>query len=175
LDRQYRCLHGFLHWEPSISHNLYIWKNMCLPPKPQLFKRILTLILSNSMIYFKEKRFFNQIKGTAMGCCISVYLANCYTFVVTRPLVLNPHTWLVCFLWFFDDLFFIICQPNQQDFSNAIENISNKNIRYEIVNPANTHNFLDTTVTIKNNMIVLELYSKETAFARLLHTSLPYN
>jgi hypothetical protein len=122
------------------------------------------------MIHFKEKRFFHHIKGTAMGFCIYVYFANCYMFVVNRPLVLNPHTWLVCFLRFIGDLFFIICQPNQRDFSNAVENISNKNIRYEIVNPANTHNFLDTTVTIKTNMIVLE-YSKETASGSYLHPS----
>ena len=48
------------------------------PPPPRLFKEILTLVLCNSMIEFKNKRFFHQIKGTAMGCCISVYFANCY-------------------------------------------------------------------------------------------------
>lgn len=144
-------------------------KNMCHPPKPQLFKRILTLILTNSMIHFKEKRFFHQITGTAMGCCISVYFANCYMFAVTRPLVLTPPTWLVCFLRFIDDLFFIIDQPNEQEFSDAITSISNLNIRYEIVDPAQTQNFLDTTITIKRNQITLEPYSKETASGSYLH------
>ncbi len=145
--------------------------NMYLPPGPQLFKRILTLILTNSMIHFKEKRFFHQIKGTAMGCCISVYFANCYMYAITRPLVLTPPTWLVCFLRFIDDLFFIICRPNQQDFPNAIASISNRHIRYEITDPANTQNFLDTTVTIKRSRITLEPYSKETASGSYLHPS----
>jgi hypothetical protein len=146
-------------------------KNMCPPPKPKLFKRILTLILSNSMIHFKEKRFFHQIKGTAMGCCISVYFANCYMFAVTRPLVLSPPTWLICFLRFIDDLFFIICNPNQQDFLAAVNSISNHNIGYEIVDPAKTQNFLDTTVSIKKDRIILEPYSKETASGSYLHPS----
>lgn len=146
-------------------------KNLCPPPRPQLFKRILALILTNSMIHFKEKRFFHQIKGTAMGCCISVYFANCYMFAVTRSLVLTPPTWLVCFLRFIDDLFFIICHPDQQEFSNAVESISNSNIRYEIVDPAEKQNFLDTTVLIKKNKIILEPYSKETASGSYLHPS----
>jgi hypothetical protein len=92
-------------------------------------------------------------------------------FAVTRPLVLSPPTWLICFLRFIDDLFFIICNPNQQDFLAAVNSISNHNIGYEIVDPAKTQNFLDTTVSIKKDRIILEPYSKETASGSYLHPS----
>jgi hypothetical protein len=55
-------------------------KKLRPPPQPILFKRILSLILTNSMIHFKNRKFFHQITGTAMGCCISFFFANSYMF-----------------------------------------------------------------------------------------------
>lgn len=80
---------------------IFLGQTVSMPPRLfilKTFRRILTLILTNYIIHLKDKRFFHQIKGTAMGCCISVYFSNCYMFVVTRPLVLTPPTWLICFL-----------------------------------------------------------------------------
>jgi len=138
------------------------------PPPHRLFSEILTLVLTNSMINFKNKRFFHQIKGTAMGCCISVYFANCYMYYTTQQIIHNPPGSLFLFLRFIDDLFFIINKPD--DIHDIIRMISNDHINYEITPPSKTQNFLDTTVSISpKNIIILEPYSKDTASGAYLH------
>lgn len=139
------------------------------PPPPRIFREILTLILTNSMIHFKETKFFHQIKGTAMGCCISVFFANCYMYSVTRTIILSPPSWLISFLRFIDDLFFITIQNDPVTFKEMIDTISNNNIKYEICSPSNEQNFLDTTIKIINNSLVVQPFTKETASGAYLH------
>lgn len=157
------------------SENFQILKDYCFktrmrkPPLPRVFREILTLILSNSMIHFKERRFFHQITGTAMGCCISVFFANCYMYSVTRSIILSPPSWLVSFLRFIDDLFFITTVYDQTIFDEMITGISNDSIKYEVCAPAEEQNFLDTTVKIRNNGLVIQPFTKETASGAYLH------
>ena len=140
------------------------------PPPPRLFNEILSLVLCNSMIQFKNRRYFHQIKGTAMGCCISVYFANCYMYYITRQVIHNPPAWLVCFTRFIDDLFFIVSPYNHAQFKRTIALISNKNIQYEISDPAVAQNFLDTTVSLtRNNVLSIAPFSKDTASGSYLH------
>jgi len=154
----------------SLLQNIAQAKNKKKPPSPGLFFRILTLVLTNSMISFKNKRFFHQIKGTAMGCCISVYFANCYMYYTTRPLLDNPPRSLFLFLRFIDDLFFIITDSSDMD--NLISTITDAHIGYEITPPSTKQHFLDTTVHIsRKNTIILEPYSKDTASGAYLHPS----
>jgi hypothetical protein len=142
------------------------------PPQPHLFKRILELVLTNSMITFKNRRFFKQIKGTAMGCCISVYFANCYMFDVTKNLINNRPPWLISFLRFIDDLFFISELNNATEINSLIQSISNEHIKYEVSTPGKVQNFLDTTITLtKKGVILFAPYSKETASGAYLHPS----
>jgi hypothetical protein len=142
------------------------------PPLPHLFKRILELVLTNSMITFKNKRFFKQTKGTAMGCCISVYFANCYMFAITKNLINYRPPWLISFLRFIDDLFFISELNDSTEINNIIQSISNENIKYEVSTPGKMQNFLDTTITLtKKGTILFAPYSKETASGAYLHPS----
>lgn len=142
------------------------------PPPPHLFKRLLELVLTNSMITFKNERYFKQIKGTAMGCCISVYFANCYMFSLTRNLINNRPSWLITFLRFIDDLFFITSTNDGSEMDKLIQSISNESIRYEVSIPGKTQNFLDTTITLnKKGIISFAPFSKETASGAYLHPS----
>ena len=142
------------------------------PPQPHLFKRILELVLTNSVIVFKNNRFFKQIKGTAMGCCISVYFANCYMFSITKNLINNKPCWLVSFLRFIDDLFFITNKKDSVEFNKLIQSISNNCIKYEVSIPGRTQNFLDTTITLNREGIIMSApFSKETASGAYLHPS----
>ncbi len=160
----------------KVNHLILVNKAIKLkkkkPPQPHLFKRILELVLTNSMISFKNKRFFKQIKGTAMGCCISVYFANCYMFDVTKNLINNRPSWLITFLRFIDDLFFISEVNNVPEIDTLIQSISNENIKYEVSTPGKVQNFLDTTITLtKKGVILFAPYSKETASGAYLHPS----
>jgi hypothetical protein len=124
------------------------------------------------MISFKNKLFFKQIKGTAMGCCISVYFANCYMFDVTKNLINNRPSWLISFLRFIDDLFFISELNNIPEINKLIQSISNENIKYEVSTPGKVLNFLDTTITLtKKGVILFAPYSKEMASGAYLHPS----
>jgi hypothetical protein len=141
-------------------------------PHHHLFKRILELVLTNSMITFKNKRFFKQTKGTAMGCCISVYFANCYMFSITKNLINHRPPWLISFLRFIDDLFFISELNDSAKINNLIQSISNENIKYEVSTPGKIQNFLDTTITLtKKGAILFAPFSKETASGAYLHPS----
>jgi hypothetical protein len=93
-------LYPNIPWEAGIEaytkffkenkHNLQtiaITKHKKKLPPHRLFTEILTLVLTNSMINFENKRFFHQIKETAMGCCISVYFANCYMYYTTHQII----------------------------------------------------------------------------------------
>jgi hypothetical protein len=142
------------------------------PPQPHLFRRLLELVLTNSMITFKNERFFKQISGTAMGCCISVYFANCYMFAITKNLINNKPPWLICFLRFIDDLFFITNINDSSEINHLIKSISNEKIQYEVSAPGKTQNFLDTTITLnKKGVITFAPFSKETASGAYLHPS----
>lgn len=139
------------------------------PPSPTIFQQILTLIITNSFIVFKNKRYFLQIKGTAMGCCISVFFANCYMYYVTKPLLTNSPPWLSTFLRFIDDLFFIITTDDPTKFTEILETISNDHIRYESSPLALKQNFLDITVFLENNFLQFSPYTKQTASGSYLH------
>lgn len=179
-------LYPNIPWEEGISsstefyksnleslRNEAILKNKLPPPSPMLFERILTLIISNSMINFKNQRFFHQIKGTAMGCCISVYFANCYMYSLTKNILLNPPSWLLSFLRFIDDIFLITTEDNFSNLKELMATISNCNIHYELEAPAKKQSFLDTTITIhkKTNVLIIEPHSKDTASGSYLHPS----
>jgi len=176
-------LYPNIPWKEGIDASTDFYKNnlaalkilakdrkMRQPPQPNLFRIILELVLTNSMISFKDRRFFKQIKGTAMGCCISVYFANCYMFSITNNLIKHKPTWLISFLRFIDDLFFITNINNRSEINTLIKSISNEHIRYEVSEPARMQNFLDCTITLNNkNIIVFAPFSKETASGAYLH------
>lgn len=139
-------------------------------PSSRLFREILSLILCNSLIEFKKGRFFHQIKGTAMGCCISVYFANCYMFELTRTIIENPSSEVISFLRFIDDIFLITIDKTANEIQQLFNLISNANIHYEINTPSKKQDFLDTTITINNkHQIISKPFSKETASGSYLH------
>jgi hypothetical protein len=150
----------------SFLRNDAITKRRLPIPSPKLFQRILSLVICSSVITFKKQRFFHQIKGTAMVCCISVYFANCYMFFLTQPLIEKPPPWLLVFLRFIDDIFIVSTSDN---IKFIFDSISNKNIAYEINTPSVTQNFLDTTIMIRKGKILTKPYFKETASGSYTH------
>ena len=74
------------------------------PPKPRLFSKILHLVLSNNILHFRDRLWFQQLKGTAMGCSISVFLANTFMYYRTRNLLQSPPPNLLYLGRYIDDL-----------------------------------------------------------------------
>lgn len=141
------------------------------PPNASTFREILELILKNSYISFKNRRFFKQIQGTAMGMCISVYFANAYMYMITKTVIHHPPKGITTFLRYIDDIFVIIETNEADPIENLFRMISNNNIKYTIEKPATTQPFLDLLVEIDTDSktIETETYWKETASGSFLH------
>ena len=159
----YECNLAFLQERATQQSRLPV-------PSSRLFREILTLIICNSLIEFKKGRFFHQIKGTAMGCCISVYFANCYMFELTKTIIENPPSGVIAFLRFIDDIFLITIDKTSNEIQQLFNSISNPSIRYELNTPSTKQNFLDTTITINSKRLInSEPFSKDTASGSYLH------
>jgi hypothetical protein len=141
------------------------------PPPAALFKRILQAVLCNSIINFKDKRFFHQIRGTAMGCCISVYFANCYMYYLTKTVIERPPKWLILFQRFIDDILIIMTPTEHGDLPALIASITTEHILYTHTQPSQSDNFLDINIRLHpiTNKLEISPYTKETASGSYLH------
>ena len=74
------------------------------PPKPNLFREILTLVITKNYLHFQNSSWYHQRSGTAMGCSISVFFANTFLFYRTEKLLRNPPTDLKYLGRYIDDL-----------------------------------------------------------------------
>lgn len=84
------------------------------PPSTATFRAILNLVLRNHYFNFREERWFLQIRGTAMGCSISVYLANCLMYSRTRYLIDSPPENLLYMTRYIDDIIGIWTGPQEE-------------------------------------------------------------
>lgn len=177
-------LYPNIPWGPGIeaattfyANNLELLQTMAerekllRPPPAALFKRILQTVLCNSIINFKDIRFFHQIKGTAMGCCISVYFANCYMYYLTKTVIERPPEWLILFQRFIDDILIITTNAETNDLSGLIASITTEHILYTHTQPSKSDNFLDINIRLNPVNLKLEIspYTKETASGSYLH------
>ena len=148
------------------------------PPPPRLFRECLKMVVENSVVSLKGQRHFLQISGTAMGACISVYLANTYMYSLTRNVLEEiaseeRHEWIEFLLRFIDDLFLVIkYDPGQEileDFLRA--RIGSETIKYTYTEICRTVAVLDVQVTIneKTQLIETHPYSKPTSKPTYLH------
>lgn len=147
-------------------------KGLLPPPSPPQFERVLTLVMRNSFITFKNRDFFRQRKGTAMGICISVYFANCYMWkvsqrVLTRQIELPG---VVTFLRFIDDILVIQTDGNRDVLKQLFESITNEDCTYVIDNPGRKQSFLDVVIYFaENGLIETEPFTKATSTESFLH------
>ena len=147
--------------------------NKLQPPPTHVFSALLELVITTSTITFKNQRFFHQIKGTAMGCCISVYFANTYMYSLTKNLIEHPPSWFVVFLRFIDDIIIIAEPPTPTAITECFKNISNPFISYTISSKQENQPFLDVSLNINSRTRILNIspYWKPTASGGYLHPS----
>lgn len=141
------------------------------PPTPETFRRLLELVLQNSYITFKNRNFYKQTQGTAMGTCVSVYFANTYMYAITRRIIENPPPGVTAFLRYIDDILIIYETETGGDIETIFQSITNNNIKYTIEKPALKQPFLDLSIEIDQTTgrIETETYWKETSSGSFLH------
>ncbi len=160
------------------------------PPPPELFGEILWFIVTNSFVSFKpfstrttnsstnhqqqqqNIMIFHQTKGTAMGCCVSVFLANCFMFKVTRHLIERPPGHHLDFFFrYIDDLLFST-KGTDQDIADLISSITTEAITYTVGDKLGDRvEFLDVAIEIdsETKRIKTSPFQKATASPFYLH------
>ena len=158
----------------SVRHILIAKANkdkLLQPPSIDLFHRILRLVLENSIITFKRKRYFRQLTGTAMGMCISVYFANTFMYYRTQHIIDNPPVGLILFVRFIDDIFYIFEKEDPDLLQQITNSISDAAITLENTDFGDTQPYLDLLVSInkRTNRIETQTYYKETCSGAFLN------
>lgn len=140
------------------------------PPDPPTFKKILLTILENSIISYQNEAHFHQIKGTAMGACISVFFANCYMWKLTVNIIVNPPSHILLFLRYIDDII-ILTTADLNQIMRLLESISNDHITYSQNKLGKSTEFLDVLITINPETGLIETapFSKPSASPTYLH------
>lgn len=171
----------------SRFHVLKAWaddNNYLAPPNPLVFRRILAEVLQNNVFHFQDSRYFRQLKGTAMGCSMSVFLANTFMYKRTRHLLESPPNDLRYIGRYIDDIVGVWTgQPHEieQLFAQTVD----EHIRLTFVIGGRSLEALDLVLELENDgSIATRLYRKPTDGSQFLHwdsahptslkTSVPY-
>lgn len=132
------------------------------PPSTALFEKIITLVLKNHFFHFQEKRWFHQIRGTAMGCSISVYLANCLMYYRTRHLIDSPPPGLRFLARYIDDIVGIFV-GDPGEIKPLFQDVRGGGIELTYVIGGQQLEALDVTIFLKDDgRIGTRLYRKPT-------------
>ena len=149
-------------------YNLHRGLGLLDPPTPGIFGTLLKLVLENSLIHYQGLRYFRQIKGTAMGCCVSVYFANTYMLEVTKDILESPPGHIILFERFIDDIL-LITTGTDGDIAVLFQSITNEHISYEVSKAALNGTFLDLELFLLDGRIHTRTYSKPTSVPFYLH------
>lgn len=140
------------------------------PPTAGIFRELLGLVLQNSYIHFQGGRWFRQMKGTAMGCCISVYFANTYMLSVTRQVVEAPPPHILLFVRFINDIL-VLTTGSEEEIQTLFGSISNEHISYEISRARASGPLIDLQIYIRKLRVETKTYAKPTSVPFFLHAN----
>lgn len=175
------ALYPSIPWEEGIKASTWLYstkfhmlraiaikENHLPPPSPRLFKKILELILTKNYFHFQGDKWFHQIKGTAMGCSISVFLANAFMYWKTRNLIRNPPKGLIFMGRYIDDIIGIY-DGDKDDIKNLFEEVTDDNIRLTYVIDPGILEALDLLIWIDEGKVITRLFRKPTDGHQYLH------
>lgn len=139
------------------------------PPDTATFKDILTVILKNHYFHFQDARFFQQIKGTAMGCSISVYLANTFMYYRMKQLIENRPPELLYLARYIDDIIGI-WTGDPTKIQQTFNGVTGNGINLTFVIGGKQLEALDVTIFIRqDNTLGTKLYRKPTDGHQFVH------
>ena len=154
-------LHAVREW--CDSHSL-------LPPPPaNLFGEILSLILENNIFHFQNRKWFRQRSGTAMGCSISVFLANTFMAHRMRKLREDPPHQLRYLGRYIDDIVGIWDGNNEIEIQNSFASVTDENIKLSWVFSQQTLVALDLRINLQNGRISTRTHTKPTDGHQYVH------
>ena len=138
-------------------------------PGPQMFSKLLSLVMKNSVIHFRNELFYRQIKGTSMGISISVFFANTFMYRLTRYYIERPLSSIIYWTRFIDD-FYILTTGTLTEIENMFRNMSTDDIKYTLSELAKEGTFLDVSLSInRQNIMETAPYTKPNSTSFYLH------
>lgn len=143
--------------------------NQLPPPSPSLFREALEMVLKNNIFHYQNTLWYRQTSGTAMGCSISVYLANTFMYYRTRSIIRNPPIGLIAMFRYIDD---IICvyTGDEKNISSIFNNTIDDNIKLTFVIGGKQLEALDLKLhLLPNGTIETSLYRKPTDNHQFVH------
>lgn len=143
--------------------------NSLPPPSPALFHDILNTIIKHNYFHFQNTLYFHQCSGTAMGCSMSVLLANCFMYHRTRRLVHHPPPALIYLGRYIDDIVGIWRGP-KPDIPELFSETTTGTIRLSYVFGDPTLAALDVLLSIsEDGRIRSTLYRKQSDNHQFVH------
>ena len=135
------------------------------PPSPELFKSILSSVITMNVFSFQSNRFFRQIKGTAMGCSISVFFANAFLYHRTAHLIERPPQKLLFLKRYIDDLI-AVWAGQEEEITGIFKDVVDDSIKLTYVTSLSQLEALDLQLFFgPENQIFTRLYTKPTGGA----------
>lgn len=165
-------------------HQRAIEENLLPPPSPGIFRRILEVVLKKNIFHFQDRRWFVQRKGTAMGCSMSVFLANTFMYGRTRHLLERPPRRLKYLGRYIDD-FIIVWEGEDDGIPELFARTVDEDIKLTYVYGGETLEALDLVLELQGDgSVATRLFRKPTdghqyvhwssAHPEQLKTSIPY-
>jgi hypothetical protein len=134
------------------------WENQ---QKRDFLIKAMEFVLTNGYITFQGE-IYQQTNGAAMGSPMIPPYANIFMYQLEKQTV---HTYtnsgtILLYKRFIDDVFIVTKDSNTAQLQNELNNL-NPSIKLTWTPPSKHCNFLDITVTIKNNKLQTNVYQKE--------------
>lgn len=143
--------------------------NLLPPPPPGIFKDLLRLILENNIFHFQDARFFRQLKGTTMGCSMSVFMANTFMFYRSQELIHQPPPDLIHLHRFIDDWLIVFRGPPTA-IPALFASVIDESIKLTFEFGGKRINMLDLTLTLEDdNSISSRVFRKPTDGHQFVH------
>ena len=146
-------------------------KKILPPPPPEQFRLILSTLLENNNFHLQDSSFYRQLKGTAMGCSMSVYMANTFMYKKTRYLIERPPVGLLYMGRYIDDIIAIWTGSNDE-IPSLFDKVIDDNVKLTYVFGGKSVEALDIRISIEENgEISTRLYRKPTEGSQFVHWS----
>ncbi|KZS04777.1 Uncharacterized protein APZ42_032158 [Daphnia magna] len=143
--------------------------NMLPPPPHDIFRYILQTLLENNVFHLQNEKYYRQLKGTAMGCSMSVFMANTFMYRKTRHLIESPPADLLYFGRYIDDIIAVWTGSNE-DIPNIFDGEVDDNIKLTFAYGGKTLEALDLLIEIEDDgTLSTRLYRKPTEGTQFVH------
>ena len=134
------------------------WENQ---QKRDFLIKAMEFVLTNGYITFQEE-IYQQTNGAAMGSPMIPPYANIFMYQLEKQTV---HTYtnsglILLYKRFIDDVFIVTKDSNTAQLQHELNNL-NPSIKLTWTPPSKYCNFLDITITVKNNKLQTNVYQKE--------------